>query len=77
LGLKLPYTCLDLNNIKLAGGSEGLEKFWDTWSHCVKRIMDNPPRTTCEHLFVDGMRQAPMLVTYVYDYDELIEGHPD
>jgi hypothetical protein len=43
LGLKITYTCLDLNNIKLVGGNEGLEKFWDTCSHCVKRIVDNPP----------------------------------
>jgi hypothetical protein len=46
LGLDVTYICLDLSAIKLVGGNEGLEKFWDTWSHCVKRIMDNPPRTT-------------------------------
>jgi hypothetical protein len=38
LVVKMTYSCLDLSTIKLVGGSEGLGEFWDTWSHCVKRI---------------------------------------
>jgi hypothetical protein len=75
LGLKVTYTVLDLSTIKLVGGNEGLVRCWGAWSHCVKRVMDNPPRTACEHLFVDEMRQAPMMLKYVREYDDSTEGH--
>jgi hypothetical protein len=77
LGQKVTSIVLDLSTIKLVGGNEGLARCWDTWSHCVKRIVDNPPRTTCGHLFVDEMRQAPVMLKYVREYDDLAEGHID
>jgi hypothetical protein len=77
LGLKVIFAVLDLSAIKLVGGDDGLVRYWDTWSHCVKRIMDNPPRTTCEHLFVGEMGQAPVMRKHVQNYDDLNEGHID
>jgi hypothetical protein len=70
-GLEIAYAVIDLITIKLIGGDDGLEDFWNRWFDCVSRITDNPPRTTCQHLFVNEMRKSKIMAMYVLrDYVE-------
>jgi hypothetical protein len=74
-GLSVTYSVLDLTYIKLQGGNEGLEKYWNTWAKTISNIADGGGRRSVfEHLFVDEMREAPLVEAYVLEYDEADPG---
>jgi hypothetical protein len=69
------YSVLDLQLIKLQGGDEGLERYWAQWiSTIANRPDEGGPRSVFQHLFVDEMRLAPLVESYVHIYDEADAG---
>jgi hypothetical protein len=43
-GLEVTRTVIDLTAIKLIGGDNGLEDFWNRWRDCVIHVVDLPER---------------------------------
>jgi hypothetical protein len=71
-GLRVTYSVLDLPFIKLHGGDEGLEKYWIKWTKTISTIVGGGGhRSIFEHLFVNQMRDAPLVTAYVLEYDEV------
>jgi hypothetical protein len=74
-GLSPNYSVLDLALIKLQGGDEGLETYWTKWTTTITNIPDKGGRRSVfQHLFVDEMRDAPLMETYVLACDEADPG---
>jgi hypothetical protein len=75
--LKITYAVIDLTTVELIGGDDGLGDFWNRWFDCASCVTDDPPRTTCHHLFANEMRKSKMMTVCVRDYDELLRDHVD
>jgi hypothetical protein len=74
-GLSVTYSVLDLALIEAQGGDEGLEKYWTKWTKTISNVADGGGRRSVfEHLFVDEMREAPLMDAYVLAYDEADPG---
>jgi hypothetical protein len=74
-GLSPNYSVLDLAIIKLQGKDEGLEKYWTKWTTTISNIADKGGRRSVfQHLFVNEMREAPLMDAYVLAYDEADPG---
>jgi hypothetical protein len=74
-GLSVTYSVLDLALIKLQGRDEGLEKYRTKWAKTMSNKAEGGGRRSVfEHLFVDEMRDAPLMGAYVLAYDEADPG---
>jgi hypothetical protein len=74
-GLSPNYSVLELQLIKLQGGDEGLERYCAQWITTIAKIPgEGGPRSVFQHLFVDEMRLAPLMESYVLIYDEADAG---
>jgi hypothetical protein len=70
-GLRVAYSVLDLGLIQLYGEDAGLERFWNKWAKTMSKITDGGGhRSIFEHLFVNQMRNAPLMTACVLEYDE-------
>ena len=74
-GLSPNYSILGLQIIKLKGKDEGLETYWAQWITTIVGIPDGGgDHSVFQYLFADEMRHAPLMATYVLEYDEADKG---
>jgi hypothetical protein len=74
-GLSPNYSILDLQLIQLKGEDEGLERYWAQWITTIAGIPDGGgDRSVFQYLFVNEMRLAPLMQTYVLVCDEADKG---